>query len=111
MSYYGLNCFLYDIRRPEARVAYQADPARVLAASDLTDRERALIEALDWNGLAEAGANPYLIPNLGRAANVSFTEIGARMRGQTAEEWAESLRRQNARVAAFALHPEEALRG
>jgi hypothetical protein len=111
VSYYGLNCFLYDLRMPEARAAYQADPARVLAGSDLTDGERALVEALDWNGLADAGANPYLIPNLGKAANVSFPEIGARMRGETGDEWAASLRRQNERVAAFALHPEEALHG
>lgn len=111
MSYYGLNRFLYDLRTVEARAAYQADAASVLAAHDLTDAERALVEALDFNGLADAGANTYLIPNLGKAADVSFPEIGARMRGETAEQWAESMRRQNERIAPFALHPEEAVHG
>ena len=111
MSYYGLNRFLYDLRTVEARAAYQADAAAVLAEQDLTDAERALVEALDWNGLADAGANTYLLPNLGKAAKISFPQLGAQMRGETAEEWAESLRRQNQRIAPFALHPQEALHG
>lgn len=111
MSYHGLNRFLYDLRTPEARAAYQSDAAAFTAGYDLTDAERALVGARDWNGLAAAGANTYLIPNLGKAAGVSFPEIGAQMRGETPEQWAAWLADQNARIAPFALHPQEALHG
>ncbi len=111
MSYYGLNSLLYELRRPEARAAYATDPDAFAAGYELTDAERALVEACDWNALFAAGANLYLLPNLGKAVGRSFPQIGAEMRGETPEEWAAALEAQNERIAPFALTAEEAERG
>lgn len=105
MSYYGLNRFLYDLREPDVRATYAADPDAFAAGYELTDQERALLDARDWNALWAAGANLYLLPNLGKAAGISFPEMGAQYRGETPEQWAAALEVQNERIAPFALTP------
>jgi gallate dioxygenase len=112
VSHYGLNRFLYDLREPAARAAYAADPDAFAGGYELTGAERALVDARDWNGLFAAGGNLYLLPNLGKAAGVSFPEMGARYRGETPAEWERALEEQNRRIAPFALlHVEEERNG
>lgn len=107
MSVFELNRFSYDLQDDAARRAFQDDEAAFLAGYDLTPPERALIDARDWSGLADAGVSTYILGNFGRAVGVSFPEIGAAMRGETPAEMAAFIERQNERVAAFAIAPGE----
>jgi protocatechuate 4,5-dioxygenase alpha subunit len=70
-----LNRLAHRLREPELRAAFHADPAAFLAASDLTEEERAAVAARDWRALQRLGMSVYAVAKLGSALGVPLPEI------------------------------------
>lgn len=103
MSAYELNRMMYDLRRPENREALKADLESYLARYGITEPEKQLVRDGDWQGLVEAGVSVYVLTKIGAALDVSLLQMGAQMRGESLPDFLDFIRRQNERVAAFAL--------
>lgn len=82
-----INKFCYDLRHPENRESFQADPAALMDRYRLTVEERALIEARDWLGLVQRGANVFPLLRLSQLCGDGLAATGAQMRGETLEEY------------------------
>ncbi len=89
LSYRGLrlNRLCDSLNHEANRAAYRANEEAYLARADLTADERALIRARDFNGLLAAGANVYYLIKLGFATGHGLYRMGARMRGESYEEF------------------------
>jgi hypothetical protein len=111
LSAFELNRLAYELGRPDVSDAYRANQDLVLERYRLTPAERVLVTEFDFIGLVEAGVNPYLLGHIGRIAGLSFADIGALMRGETPEQMGAFLAEQSARIAEFAIFPEEVARG
>lgn len=105
MRGYWLNQAFNDLNQPECRAALHADLDGYLARYPLTDEERRLVAAGDWQGCIDAGASVYTLTKLGAATGVSLLAMGAQMRGQTVEEFFAFLAEQNETGAPFQLVP------
>lgn len=82
-----LNRFLVHVSRRENRAAFLADEEGTMARWNLTDTERALVRRRDYAGLLAAGANVYAIAKSGHVFGATLVEIGAAMRGETAQQF------------------------
>ena len=89
---YRINRFAKSLTTVPGREAFAADPRGAMARFGLTDEEVALVEADDWQALLERGAAIYLLAKIAIARGRTLMDIGAQMRGQTPEAFAESLR-------------------
>jgi len=58
-----------------------------MARFELTETERAMVRQRDFSGLLEAGGNIYYLIKLGAVTGNGLYRIGARMRGETYEEF------------------------
>jgi hypothetical protein len=111
VSIYELSRFNYELRKPDMREAFQADPDAHLARYELTSEERALVDARDWEGLVGAGVSTYVLANFARATGLSFYELGAALRGETPEQLGSFVEQQSQRIAEFAILPKETVNG
>jgi protocatechuate 4,5-dioxygenase alpha chain len=82
-----LNRFCYDFRYPDNREAYRSDPERHMERYGLSEDERHLVRSGDWLGLVRYGANVFVILRLAEIHGDGLTAVGARMRGQSVEEY------------------------
>jgi protocatechuate 4,5-dioxygenase alpha subunit len=82
-----INRFCYDLRHPENRTAFTADPEACMEKAKLDAAERDLIRARDWLGLVQRGANVFVLLRLAQLCGDGLTETGAQMRGETLEEY------------------------
>lgn len=87
LSYRGLrlNRLCDSLNHEANRATFRADEEAYLVRADLTDAERALIRARDFNGLLAAGANVYHLIKLGFATGHGLYRMGAKMRGESYE--------------------------
>lgn len=88
-----VNRFCYDLRQPENRAAFQADPEAAMERYGLHPEDRALVRARDWLGLVRRGANVFPLLRLSQLCGDGLAATGAQMRGETLEEYLESRRR------------------
>ena len=84
---FRLNRFLVWISQRENREAYLDDEEGAMACWSLTEAERALVRARDYDGLMAAGVNIYAIAKSGYVFGATLLEIGARMRGETPQQF------------------------
>lgn len=84
---YRLNRFCYDLRHPANREAYRADAEALMDRYGLDEDERRLVRAGDWLGLIRYGANLFVILRLADLHGDGLTAVGARMRGQSVEDY------------------------
>ena len=82
-----INRFCYDLRHPENRAAFTADPEAAMAKANLDTADRELIRAKDWLGLIQRGANVFVLLRLAQLCGDGLTETGAQMRGETLEQY------------------------
>lgn len=89
MSWRGLriNRMCNALSRPENRAAYQADEEAFLAKWGLSEQEKRLVRARDFGGLLEAGGNIYYLLKLGVVTGNGLYMMGARMRGESYEQF------------------------
>jgi gallate dioxygenase len=84
---FRLNSFLHRLIEPEFRRQFLADPEPLFAAAALSEREREMIRARDWQALIRYGAIFFVLEKLGAVVGVSNLHIYAAMRGQSLEEF------------------------
>jgi hypothetical protein len=82
-----INRFCYDLRHPQNRAAFTADPEGCMEKAGLDPAERDLIRAKDWLGLVQRGANVFVLLRLAQLCGDGLTETGAQMRGETLEQY------------------------
>lgn len=82
-----LNRFLWSMIGAPARERFLADEERAMVEAGLTERERALLDARDWLGLVQQGANFFVLEKFARVARKTNLEVYAIMRGETFEEF------------------------
>lgn len=88
-SWHGLriNTMCSALSSPHERLAFQADEESFMARFELTGEEKSLVRARDFNGLLEHGGNIYYLIKLGVVTGNGLYRIGARMRGETYEQF------------------------
>ena len=84
---YRINKFCMSLTSADNRAAFKADEAGFLAASGLDQAERRLIGERDFPGMIDAGGNIYMIMKLGAVTGHGLYHIGAKLRGETYEEF------------------------
>ena len=89
---YRLSAFCRGLMSPERRAAFKAEGDRVMREAGLTDAERALVHARDWLGMVRYGVNHFLVFRLAGALGDGLAATGAKMRGETLEEFARTRR-------------------
>jgi protocatechuate 4,5-dioxygenase alpha subunit len=82
-----INRFCYDLRHPDNRAAFQADPEACMERGALDPEERRLIRARNWLGLVQRGANVFVLLRLAQLCGDGLTETGAQMRGETLAQY------------------------
>jgi protocatechuate 4,5-dioxygenase alpha subunit len=89
---YRLSAFCRSLMSPERRAAFKADSDAVMRAAALTDAEIALVRARDWLGMVRYGVNHFLVFRVAGAMGDGLAATGAKMRGQSLEEFARTRR-------------------
>ena len=89
---YRLSAFCRSLMRPETRAAFKADEERCLREAALSDAEIALVRARDWLGMVRYGVNHFLVFRVSGAVGDGLAATGAKMRGQTLDEFARTRR-------------------
>jgi protocatechuate 4,5-dioxygenase alpha chain len=84
---YRFSKFCMSFMKPENRDAFKADPERYMTAQGLSDYEKSLIREQHWLGMVRYGVSPFLIFKLSNAFGVGQNRTGAKMRGQSYEEF------------------------
>jgi gallate dioxygenase len=84
---YRINHLLHSLIEPQVRAAFNHDEEAFLAASDLTDEERALIRNRDWIGMIQYGVIFFMLEKLGAVTGVGNIAIYAAMKGMSVEDF------------------------
>jgi len=84
---YRINKMCNALSQPHERDAYKADEESFLARFKLTEQEKDLVRARDFGGLLQAGGNIYYLLKLGVVTGNGLYKMGARMRGETYEQF------------------------
>jgi gallate dioxygenase len=87
---YRINKFLHDLIAPEHRRRFLAEPEAAFAEARLSDVEKDLIRARDWDGMIRYGVIFFMLEKLGAVVGVSNLHIYAAMRGETLEQFQKS---------------------
>jgi len=82
---YRLNRFLHQLIDPVWRQRFLAEPQTLFDEHRLSDQERELLNARDWQGLIRYGAIFFLLEKLGAVVGVSNLHIYSAMKGMTLE--------------------------
>ena len=90
-----LGRFLTGMRDPAARAAFASDPEASMAAFGLSEQERALVRARDYDGMLDYGVSAVAIGKASPALGTTLVERGAKGRGQTAAEFIAERRARN----------------
>jgi len=88
---YHLNMFCMSMMKPENRAAFKADERAYLDRWPMTEAQKQVILARDWNGMLRLGGNIYFTAKLAATDGLSFQQIAAKMSGSTQEEYAQMM--------------------
>ena len=89
---YRLSGFCRSLMHPDARAALKADADKAFREAQLTEAEIALIRAKDWLGMVRYGVNHFLVFRVAGAVGDGLVATGAKMRGETVDEFARTRR-------------------
>ncbi len=90
---YHLNQFCMSLMQPENRAAFKADEARYLQSWPMTEAQRQVVLARDWNGMIALGGNIYFLSKLFSSDGKSFQHVAAIMTGSSQEAYAQMMLR------------------
>jgi len=82
-----INTMCNALSKAQERESFKSDEEGFMDRFALTQAERALVRARDFTGLLEAGGNIYFLIKLGAVTGQGLYRMGARMRGETYEEF------------------------
>ncbi len=83
---YRLNKLASSLTSPERRQAFLDDEQSYMDRFGLTDAEKALVAARDWDGIVENGGNIYVIIKIAATVGETLLGMGAQMRGETVDD-------------------------
>jgi hypothetical protein len=92
-----MNRFCRSLMTATVRERFKSDPASTMAEANLSPGEIAMVEARDWLGLVRYGVSPFLLFRLSGALGDGLAATGARMRGETLEDFMRTRRVTGAR--------------
>jgi protocatechuate 4,5-dioxygenase alpha subunit len=84
---YRLSAFCRGLMKPENRAAFKTDEEKCLRDAGLSDTEIALVRARDWLGMVRYGVNHFLVFRVAGMVGDGLIATGAKMRGETLEEF------------------------
>ncbi len=84
---YRLSAFCRGLMESKNRATFEADRERHMRECRLSDAEMAMIRARDWLAMVRYGVNHFLVFRIAAAMGDGLTATGARMRGETLEEF------------------------
>ncbi len=84
---YRINKMCNALSESPNRDAYQQDEEAFMAKYGLTEEEKHLVRARDFSGLLAAGGNIYFLLKLGVVTGNGLYYMGAKMRGETYEQF------------------------
>lgn len=84
---YRINKMCNALSQPQERDAYKADEEAFMARFNLTEDEKSLVRARDFQGLLQAGGNIYFLLKLGVVTGNGLYKMGASMRGESYEQF------------------------
>jgi protocatechuate 4,5-dioxygenase alpha subunit len=84
---YRLSAFCRGLMKPENRAAFQADAEACMREAGLSEQEKKMIRERDWLGMLRYGVNHFLVFRIAGVMGDGLTMVGARMRGETLEEF------------------------
>lgn len=89
VSWRGLriNTLCDALSKPQERENFKANEETFMARFNLTEAEKAMVRARDFGALLEHGANIYYLIKLGFVTGNGLYRMGARMRGETYEQF------------------------
>lgn len=84
---YRINKLSASLTDAANREAFLADEDGYCQRFGLTDEERDLVAARDWEGIVAAGGNVYVFLKIAATIGSSLIEVGAEMRGESVEKF------------------------
>jgi protocatechuate 4,5-dioxygenase alpha subunit len=84
---YRLSAFCRSLMKPEVRAAFKADEEQCMREAGLNDAEIAMVRARDWLGMLRYGVNLFLVFRVAGLCGDGLAGTGAKMRGETLEEF------------------------
>lgn len=84
---YRLSAFCRGLMKPENRAAFQADEAQCLRDAGLDATEIAMVRSRDWLAMLRYGVNHFLVFRAAGMVGDSLAATGAKMRGETLDEF------------------------
>ena len=84
---YALNMFCMSLNDAANREAFRVDEAAYLERFALTDEQKEAVLDRKWLRLLELGGNIYYTFKLAALDGLTMQDIGAKMSGQTSEEF------------------------
>ena len=84
---YRLNKLASTLTDPDNRKAFLADEESYMEKLGLSEAEKALVRARDWGGMIARGGSIYLILKIAATLGLTLLQIGARMRGESLDEF------------------------
>lgn len=84
---YRINKMCNALSQAANREAFKRDEEAFMAAYQLTEQEKQLVRARDFSGLLAAGGNIYFLLKLGAVTGNGLYAMGAKMRGESYEQF------------------------
>jgi protocatechuate 4,5-dioxygenase alpha subunit len=84
---YRLSKFCMAFMRPEFRERFKTDAERAMDEFGLSEYEKTLVRAQNFNAMVRYGVNAFMIFKLANAFGVNQNQTGAKMRLQSFEEF------------------------
>lgn len=84
---YRINKMCNALSQAANRDAFKRDEEAFMAAYHLTEQERQLVRDRDFSGLLAAGGNIYFLLKLGVCTSNGLYMMGAKMRGESYEQF------------------------
>ena len=82
-----LNRMCAALCSPAERDAFKRDEEAFMARFGLSDAEKDLIRKRDFQGMIDAGMNIYFMLKVGSVTGNGLYQMGAKMRGETYEQF------------------------
>jgi protocatechuate 4,5-dioxygenase, alpha chain len=82
-----LNKLCASLCKPENREAFKQGEEAYISKFGLSDQEKNLVRARDFQGLIEAGTNIYFLLKIGSVTGNGLYKMGAQMRGESYESF------------------------
>lgn len=84
---YRMSKFFVGLTEEANRAAFKSDPEAAMQRAGLSEFEKDLIRKRDFLGMLDHGVAIYALGKAGGSMGLSLLEIGARMRGETVEQF------------------------